>query len=514
MSVTVADLLELPSMRGARVLGGHKGLGRIVSSISILESVNPAYLTDGMFPDGEFFGSEIVITGFLNILDDVELQCANIRRLAEGGEVGLILFYVGVYMKSVDQRLIDLADEYGFVLITMPEGEKLLRYSEVIMDVTECIYWDRMRRESIVSDILGRISDLPAHQRSINTVLKMLSDRLSATVLLKDASGQILNLIAWPRNREEQVKQKLGQTHGEIKLPEGETAYFRDIRTETGRNMELAIIKEGGPLHEELLYQAADIVRISLNIWNRGHGEIAVRELVRAILQDEPIKMHRLADIFHIDVSSIHEMWVLHGGFSGKQHQFEEILGSYPGLTVCDQYEDCFLFFLSTPDSPKQAEMFLGELLEAVREDEATIVRYSHLQDTGNVREAFLAHQKYLEDARKIFPGKRIFCHGEMEFARECRCLIEQGEDSLKKCTDILAPFREKQEGADLEATLRVYFLDGDMSVSKTAELLYIHKNTVKYRLRRISGLLGCRLDQMPECMYLYQAAAVSRLVC
>ena len=100
MSVTVADLLELPSMRGARVLGGHKGLGRIVSSISILESVNPAYLTDGMFPDGEFFGSEIVITGFLNILDDVELQCANIRRLAEGGEVGLILFYVGVYMKK------------------------------------------------------------------------------------------------------------------------------------------------------------------------------------------------------------------------------------------------------------------------------------------------------------------------------------------------------------------------------------------------------------------------------
>ena len=297
MSVTVADLLELPSMRGARVLGGHKGLGRIVSSISILESVNPAYLTDGMFPDGEFFGSEIVITGFLNILDDVELQCANIRRLAEGGEVGLILFYVGVYMKSVDQRLIDLADEYDFVLITMPEGEKLLRYSEVIMDVTECIYRDRMRRESIVSDILGRISDLPAHQRSINTVLKMLSDRLSATVLLKDASGQILNLIAWPRNREEQVKQKLGQTHGEIKLPEGETAYFRDIRTETGRNMELAIIKEGGPLHEELLYQAADIVRISLNIWNRGHGEIAVRELVRAILQDEPIKMRRLADI-------------------------------------------------------------------------------------------------------------------------------------------------------------------------------------------------------------------------
>lgn len=35
-------------------------------------------------------------------------------------------------------------------------------------------------------------------------------------------------------------------------------------------------------------------------------------ELVRAILRDEPLKMRRLADIFHVDVASIHSMWVLH----------------------------------------------------------------------------------------------------------------------------------------------------------------------------------------------------------
>ena len=51
-----------------------------------------------------------MITGFCSVADDVEAQCANIRRLAEAGEVGMILYYVGLIMPRVDPRLIRLAD--------------------------------------------------------------------------------------------------------------------------------------------------------------------------------------------------------------------------------------------------------------------------------------------------------------------------------------------------------------------------------------------------------------------
>ena len=95
MSVTVSDLLKLPSLRRAEILGGRKGLNKIVSSISVLESTDPDILVEGLFPQGEFFGSEIVITGFMNILEDVECQCANIRRMAEGGEAGLYFIMLG-----------------------------------------------------------------------------------------------------------------------------------------------------------------------------------------------------------------------------------------------------------------------------------------------------------------------------------------------------------------------------------------------------------------------------------
>jgi DNA-binding PucR family transcriptional regulator len=47
----------------------------------------------------------------------------------------------------------------------------------------------------------------------------------------------------------------------------------------------------------------------------------------------------------------------------------------------------------------------------------------------------------------------------------------------------------ENGNGALLE-TLRAY-LDSDLDVARTADALYVHPNTVRYRLRRISELTG-----------------------
>ena len=85
MSVTVSDLLKLPSLRQAKVLGRAGGLQKVVSSISVLESIDPGVLVNEVFPHDKYSGSEIVITGFLNCIDDVDLQCSNLTRLIDGG---------------------------------------------------------------------------------------------------------------------------------------------------------------------------------------------------------------------------------------------------------------------------------------------------------------------------------------------------------------------------------------------------------------------------------------------
>lgn len=532
MSVTVEDLLKLPSMQGAEVVGGHRGLSKIVSSISVLETPDPKIFVDGFFPDNNFLGGEIVLTGFLNAQTDVDLQCRVVEELAAGGEIGLILYYVGLYMPSVDRRLIELADSLDFVLIRMPQrGATALRYSEVLTDVNERLFRDRAENTSFVAEIIERVSRLPSHLRTVGTVLEMLSDRITASVVLTDADHNILNLISWPRSLEETIKNKVEElkeypTAGDgtpFSLSDNSYIYRLILEDDSPGSMELLVIKQDSNLEPQLLAQAGDIARIGLNLWGQGYSSVVVKELIRAIIQDDSIRMRRLGEIFHVDVASIHDMWILQSGapdfqekLARKKTELKEIIESFPFSSIHDFYEDTYLIFTQTPKHPSESENFgkaLDDLLKSIDEN-FTLTHCSGKNNTAEVRKSYLTHKNYLSDAIQIFPLKRSFRYGEILFASECRALVENDKKETSRLKETLA-LLEGVSGEDitLPETLSVYLLDADSGITRTAELLFIHQNTVKYRLGRITELLGYKPNSMPESISLYRAVAVRRLV-
>lgn len=525
MSVTVADILKLPSLRQAKVLGGQNGLNKAVSSISVLESVNPDVLVQDVFPQDEYSGGEIVITGFLNCIDDVDLQCANLMRLIEGGEVGLVLYYVGCYLPQVDQRLIDIANAHDFVLICMPEGQRHLRYSDLICDVTESIYRDRASKVSMVSDILARISAAPHHQQTVGTALQMLSAELSCSVALCTHEHKILNLSTWPSGMEATVRRGLEENPLPTKESSIPCPFIPDARMnqleiwpDGALPFYLILIKEGIPLSQPLVNQAVDVTRICINIWGRQHGTVAIHELIRAILQDEPLKMRRLADIFHVDVASLHEIWVLCGLRDASEIHIGQILdlaSQCAQVAIAAVYEGNLVMSLSTPYSLRETEQAMDEILRQVLPDNpnATLVRCSGLSNTTNCREAYLLILENLEDAKRIFPHKQIFLQGELELAAKSRKRISEGEAATLHRTMQLSTLQSDREYPELLNTVCTYLLDCDSSVTRTAQMLFLHKNTIKYRLQRVSDLLGFRIGKMPETIDLYRNAAIYRLL-
>ena len=95
--------------------------------------------------DQLFLNNGLIITAFTSVKDDVEAQCNAIRRLYEVGEVGIILYYVGIYLPRVDQRLIDVADDLAFPIIVMPENSYALRYNEVSEDIMFKLFEERRK---------------------------------------------------------------------------------------------------------------------------------------------------------------------------------------------------------------------------------------------------------------------------------------------------------------------------------------------------------------------------------
>ncbi len=70
----------------------------------------------------------------------------------------------------------------------------------------------------------------------------------------------------------------------------------------------------------------------------------------------------------------------------------------------------------------------------------------------------------------------------------------------------------DERHGSDLVPTLKAFFA-AHGNLSRTAELLYLHRNTVSYRLQRIEELSGLRLDDEEDRFRLQLALKLRELV-
>lgn len=84
----------------------------------------------------------------------------------------------------------------------------------------------------------------------------------------------------------------------------------------------------------------------------------------------------------------------------------------------------------------------------------------------------------------------------------------------LNYCNDKLRKLEEYDhaKGTFLQETLLSYYLNG-FNVGKTAEALFIHRNTLQYRLNKIEELLGIKLDDYTEYLDLINCIMVKRLM-
>jgi DNA-binding PucR family transcriptional regulator len=525
MGVTVADLMNLPSLREAAVLGGRTGLEKIVNFVSVLEYTRTDSVQDYMFNAVEFLGNELVITCFADIRDDPGAQCVNLRRLSEIGMAGVILYYVGVVMPEVNQKLIDTADELGFPLICMPPNIKSLRYSEVITEVMEAIFKNQQKETNYQAEIIERISRLPVYQRSIDTAMRMLSDRLRVSLLLSDTSGNMLNGVCWPRTLTPEPEKIIARfmENPDADITENQIHITRTtVHTALNHRLDLYILKLDEYVKPDDARQITDILRICINLISEKHGEQVLPELVQTILRNEPVRMRRIARLFNIDVESIHAMWIItleQADYRNSRKILSMIrdeLSPYCKTIIADIYNQDVVAFM---DDPVDCDIFLiadGVSKTTKKAGIAALITVCfNLRDTVQARRAYLQVKSALATVRQLYPRKRVFSQHEAAFVESCQQIIARGETAVKERTailDCLSPEDERQPG-DLRTTAAVFLLDADSSLEKCADLLLLHRNTIKYRLQHINERLGFKIGRMPETMEVYTAAALERIL-
>ena len=531
MSVTVSDCLKLPALREARLVAGNNGANRVVTAVSVIEYPKISLMSSDLV-----VGNEMLISALVYIRDDVDQQCKLMRHLHSLGVACLVLYYVGIFIPEIDRSLLETADSLGFPLIAMPTGRMDFRYSDLITEVMEQVFIDRKQERYYVSEMVSRLSQLPAQHQTMSSVLRLLSDRLHCTLVLADRYLNGKAFAAWPISNQWDYhvilksfeENRPSATEPMEEYYYGKKVFMWDFPVVSKRNhaFHMFVLDEQGVQTHEDLIQAAEIIELFLNIWNQNHNYEGTDALVHAILSDQPAEKERLAAQMHIDIEPIHTIWILKitdeagNSVDGSQRlfclrQLHQYLKERHKTVIVDTYSK-YIVSLSDDSLFEDTELTMAyEFAQKLGVEGFHLdgVVCQGVENTSHARNAYLISDAFLETAHAIYPAKKIFSFGELLFAQKCQSIIDQGDEKVKAEMQCLERLYNLPDKDNLLRTLCVYLLDAEANTQKTGQFLFLHKNTVKYRLNKIRSTLNYELTQMPETYALYQASALYRLM-
>lgn len=187
----------------------------------------------------------------------------------------------------------------------------------------------------------------------------------------------------------------------------------------------------------------------------------------------------------------------------------------YISIGLCEHYENDILIFPVGNRTLRDMDEWTEALVKFCEENKirAKITRCPALQKTSNAKYAYEINQAFWEDTSKVFPLRSSFTISEIEFVKECRQIAESGQHNVERYSILLDPILVGRDGGDILNTLMVFLLDKNSSITETASHLFVHKNTVKYRLQKASDVLGFRVGDIPQSKNLIYALSLNRLL-
>ena len=172
MKLTVSDALRLPPLSLGNLVAGQGGIDKEIQSITVIE-----------VPDrSEFLQPHLLaISSMCVIADNLKEQLALIRLLNKYEGSGLVVFNVGLVLPSINPQLIELCNELDFPLIDMPRNISYYQVIEVIMD--RLLRHQSHRLNTSLALYEAFMEQLLDSRYDYSTMLGMLSRHLERNVL-------------------------------------------------------------------------------------------------------------------------------------------------------------------------------------------------------------------------------------------------------------------------------------------------------------------------------------------
>lgn len=176
----VKDLLEIKAIDGLKIVAGDKGIHNEISIVNIIE--NPDAF-DWLSPN-----ELLLSTGYI-FKDNEELQNKIIKELSEINCAGLVV-KMKRYFDKLPQNMIDEANKHGLPLLELPMGYTLSNVIAIINEKASGRY-DLLNRQTL--DMHNLFFRITLEGGGITRISSMLCGTINNPIIIVDKNWKLLN---------------------------------------------------------------------------------------------------------------------------------------------------------------------------------------------------------------------------------------------------------------------------------------------------------------------------------
>ncbi|KIL74757.1 PucR family transcriptional regulator [Bacillus badius] len=518
--LTVREILERPHFCEAKVIAGSKGLDRFVEWVHILELDH-----DSLFING----NELILTPNIFFNNNRNPYLTYLEELIEQKATALC---IAAGQDTIPDDVLEFAEKNSFPLIVV---EKTVKFVDITMDLHTLIVNRQAKALLELESFSKELSNLSLQSKSINHILQAFHRLLSAQIIYYPVTG---SPICFPQIKQPEHQQYLKQLSDHFNNNSITATYGLQISLGTKRNIFYQPIVTMGQVlaYVGVVLDKRDTDDFLIRSLDYTATAIAHSLLRQLFLEERNLENQALLldDLLNNRIQSEELMRTKLGIFSNDTHNFSYYCGviqwGIPKSNLHYEERDSLLQGLSIVTRTVISRNFLHPIIltmgnrlyfliyQAQAEHKNLLPIQERIKTTVNqIRDSL---STLLKDGRFLIgmsKPKHMLTHGYEAF-QEAKQVIEVAqitEPATNPFYENIGVFRvllnmkdnqtihsliqdylgkvlqhDQQYGAELLKTLRTY-LNNNGSKQDTAKQLYIHRQTVNYRIEKLKELLG-----------------------
>lgn len=522
-SVTLQELVSLALPSGTRVVAGRGGLNRAVTWVVI---------TPAMAPSPRFASSDLVIL-LPPYTADLEPQLAALVQISVAG-VALI--------GEPARTLMDWAEQAGLPLIALPTATDLRLVERAAM----ALLLDRSGNiERRTAQLYQQLTMLSAEEAGLEAMAALIGQTTGKSVLIQDK--RLKTLAAWFTPELSPLRPSIESWVGLVNnLPESlrdrrfaaqaQASVQQLIDIDSLSRLVAPIVSKGmargflslvaateswSMFERRAAEQSASACALEMAKAKAvSEAEKRVRgSFVDAMLSGSlvPLEAERWARRNKYDPAGPHAAIVV--DWANKQHpsyrRLETLVHGCVGGTrsgvLTQARENEIVLFCRLESKPgietarRIAESIRHQAAKEFPNDPLAIGVGRAVEGLSGLRDSYREARQALMMARRLAEPNPLY-FGELKVYR-LLFQLEHSPELEAFCHEMIGTLiaYDRAQGTDLVETLSAYFAHKG-NLSQTAEALFVHRNTLLYRMERIREISGLDLDN-PETRLSIQLA-------